>query len=177
MRPLTRTVPTLLAVLVTAVAALAAPYVSPKGFQVTPPAGWHRLNTGGLGAEAIFTAPPSHQFTANVNLVTTPAPPSAAVSPSALFPQLQAQINTAYPRQFGHYQRLSEGMTKVAGAPAMQLVATYQMGTPAHTVQVHQVYALRSGQFHIFTLTSLPADFARNNAAFGAMLRTVHWTK
>jgi hypothetical protein len=164
----------LLVVFTTTGPALAAPYVSPSGFTLTPP-NWTRLNSN--GAEAIFTAPPSHQFAANINFVTTPVPPSSKANAKVLFSDLMAEIKTAYSQKFYHYKNLSEGKTIVAGAPAMQLTATYQLEKPVRTVQVHQIYVLKNAQFYIFTLTSLPVNFAQNDAAFATMLRTVHWTK
>jgi hypothetical protein len=164
----------LLAVLMTGGTAQAAPYVSPSGFTLTPP-DWTRLNSN--GAEAIFTAPPIHRFAANINFVSSPAPRSSYVSVKTLFAELMAQTKSSYSQKFPHYKNLSESKTSVAGAPAVQLISTIQVGKPMRMVQIHQVYALNNGQFHIFTLTSLPVNFAQNDAAFAAMLRTVKWTK
>ena len=152
----------------------AAPFLSPQDCRFTPPSGWRHLTAAGpqLGRVTVFAAPPVDRFAANISLVTTPAPPGA---PSALFRVLEAQVNAVYPKQFVHYRLQSEKRMTVAWSPALQLVAMYQTGKSLRRVRVHQVYLLRDGLFYLFTLTSLPENYAHNNTAFAVLLHHLYW--
>lgn len=162
---------TLALTLLLAIAATATPFSSPRGYTMTPPAGWQMEKSGVLGTDVIFHAPPWHGFSAMLNAVVDKAPPGATLD-NAL-----THMNAVYPRIFKGYKRLEQGRVTLDGVKAFVTIANYKAGTPLRLLRMQQIAALKNGQIYIFTCTCLAADYPHFRATFSAALKSIHWTK
>src|SRR5579872_4897705 len=85
--------------------AMAAPYVSRNGYEITAPAGWKMIR-GAFGTEVAFIAPARPGFAAaNINVMITPSAPGKAIDRDLV------ELRAAYPKMFTNYQRVDDGYT------------------------------------------------------------------
>lgn len=158
----------LFAVLLLVPAAQAAPFVSAKGYSVTPPAGWSANKSGVMGTDVIiFTRAPGG-FAPNLNVVITPAQPGQTLA------QGQAQIAQVYPRLFTQFYMVKTGQEALGGQPALLVVGTYLQG--AQRLSMRQDLVVKNGKVYTFTCTSPVSVQAKYGPAFAQLLHSVRWT-
>lgn len=156
------------ALLVLSGAAWAKPFISAKGYSVSPPVKWKVNTSGMMGSDVIFIAPPSRGASASLNVVVTQAPGETLEGG-------RAQINKMLPQMFNGYKRVAQGYTTLGGLRALSTTSTYLIGTPPRRLRMKQVVALRKGRAYTFTAAALDNVYARYNTAFTQSLKTVRW--
>lgn len=149
--------------------ALAAPFVSPHGYVLTPTPGWAVNRTGMMGTDVLVYIRVPGGFAPNLNVVITPAPPGQRLD-TAL-----PQIKAIYPKMFTGFQMGQTGYGTLGGVRALTLTGTYQQG--ANRLSMRQAIAIRSGHVYTFTCTEPVAMRARFDPAFTQMLASIRWGK
>ncbi len=151
--------------------ATAKEYVSKNGYRITPPAGWKTMPGSTTTPDVIFLAPPVKGFSANINVVVTPAAPGETIT------QVPTQIRPLFSRMFTAFSPMSQGYTTTDGAKAYTHTARYTMGNGPQKLRMRmrQVIALRKGKAYTFTCTAGDAQYANNAKAFDAALKSIRW--
>lgn len=150
-------------------AAEAAPFVSSKGYSLTPPAGWRVDKSGMMGTDVLVIASPVGGFAPNLNVVITPAPPGQTLDDA------RKQIATMYPRAFAGYKSLAQSFGTQGGVRTLRLMGTYTR--QGRLLRMRQIIALKNGSAYTFTCTEPEAVHAKLDPAFDKMLQSIRWKK
>lgn len=150
-------------------AALAGPFVSSKGYALTPPAGWRVDKSGMMGTDVVVIAPTVGGFAPNLNVVITPAPPGQTLDAAP------KQIAAMYPRVFSDYKSMSQSFGTLGGVRTLRVMGTYTRA--GRRLRMRQVIALKNGSAYTFTCTEPEAVHAKLDPAFDKMLASIRWTK
>ena len=139
-------------------AALAAPYQSPDGYRISPPAGWvQREVTGVPGLSVAFIAPEpdtagQKPFADNLNMIVNPT----ADSLDNLVEKAKQESPTALP----NYQVVVDEPTTAGGQPAHLLGATYDQEGTGQARNI-QVITVSGGKEYTATVTATAGNFDR----------------
>jgi hypothetical protein len=152
-------------------AASATPYASPKGYQITPAAGWKVNSSGIMGSDVVLFAAPSHGFAANLNVVINPTPSNETLR------DVDIELKKALQQTLQNYKTLSTKYSSVNGAKALVLSSSYTIGSPAKLVHSRQIIAEHNHLTYSFTCTDLAENAQAYDPAFKQMVTSIKWTK
>lgn len=158
----------LLGIAAIAVAA-AKPYVSLRGYQITPAPGWEINDSGEMGTDVVISASPSDGFAPNLNVVVGPAPAGISLA------HARALANQQMSKILAGYKLVSQSYTTVDGVRAINTVIEHSTGAGGRRLHLHQVVAIRGGQIYTFSGTSLASNHAKYDSAFNQMLHSIRW--
>jgi hypothetical protein len=145
--------------------ALAKPYVSPKGYQITPAAGWQVNSQGLMGANLVIIASSSDGFRANLTVIVRPMPQSMG-------PKQLREIANEELQKLKDYKQVSQRDIVVDGADGLSTSAEYQTNP---TFFMHEVVVIKNRTIYTFTCTVLSTNHAKYEAAFASMLKSIKW--
>ena len=151
--------------------AQAAPIKSKKGYSLQAPAGWKVQSPGPIGSDIMVMAAPRNGFAPNVNAVVTPKQANMTLAGA------KAQLPGMYRKMFTGFKLIGQKNIPFAGGQALQIDATYAMGSPAKTIRLQQVVTLHGNNAYIFTATVLNGDYKTYQPRFKAIFDSVRWTK
>lgn len=166
---LRRLLPIALLLLVAAGAALAGPYVSQKGYEITPASGWMINNHNLMGTDLVIYAKPANGFAANINVIVSPCPSGITLD------QLRSAGNAQLRATAANYKTIYQGYTTIDGTKALLTLATHEMGTPPRPLYMHQDVVIKNGYAYTFTCTALQSNHAAYDTAFTQMLKSIRW--
>lgn len=158
-------------ILATAIASLAKPYVSSKGYQITPAQGWVVDSSGAYGTDLLVHANPSDGFAPNLNVLAQPLPAGATLK------TMRDMGNTQMRQMLTGYKQISQGYTSIDGLRALKTVATHTFGTPPRSLFMRQMVAIKGDTVYTFTCTALGSNHTKYDTAFSAMLKSIKWKK
>ena len=159
--------PLILAVAALAPAASAAPYVSPAGYRITPPAGWTTNLKEAADGHVYFDSP----STAEIGEFDSPLDSGETVAGD------MAQLVASLKKHFPDFKLISQRAGTLGGVPDREMEATYTTGTKHLPLHFRQVIASHGGRMYGFSLTETRALFAQTNTLFDKSLRTVQWVR
>ena len=151
--------------------AQAAPTKSTKGYSLQAPAGWKLQKPGPMASDMMIMAAPRNGFAANINVVVTPRENGMTLEGA------KTQLPAMYRKMFTSFKLIGQKTIPFQGGRALQIDATYQMGSPAKTIRLQQIAALHGKSAFIFTATVLNADFKTYQPRFKSIFDSVRWTK
>jgi hypothetical protein len=161
-----RHIATFAAVCLVASSALAAPFKSVQGYQITPPQGFSKTASI-MGTDVVFAKPSGE----NLNVVVRVVPRNVPLA------QGLSEMKRGMSMVLSGYRSTEQGKTQLGGQPAVFLGGNFRMGTPPKAMRNRQVVALRNGRAYIFTFTSPVATYARHKPTVDKSLASVRWTK
>lgn len=144
----------------------AAPYKSPNGYTVTPPAGW-TTSHGTPGTEVVFMS----RTRENINVVTQAVPKGTSLEAA------RTQTIALLKRMMTNYKVLGQGNSTLGGQRAAVLVSGYTLSQPPIKLRAYQSFTIRNGKLYVFTCTARESSYAKFNGAFMRTLSSVRWTK
>jgi hypothetical protein len=156
-----------LLLMLTALAASAAPFVSPKGYSFTPAPGW-QVSRDYPKTDIAVLGPVYGKFRPNLNVTITQAEPGETLEEG------QKAIAHIYPRIFTGFQMISS--TIVKGHPDT-LNVTCRCRQIGQMLRMRQMVVLKANHVYTFTCIAPEAAHARYEAEFAQMLNSVKWSK
>ena len=127
----------------------ATPFVSPRGYGITPPAGWHVDSSGSSGNDVVIFADKNSDSSPG-----TPAPNlNVRMGPQDKLKTLDIAkrgMIPAYRKGYPNLVLVSQTYSSVGGKP--DLDTTVLVGSPGGLTRIHQVLVLKENLF-----TFLPA--------------------
>ena len=157
----------LLALAGPALAAPVTPYVSPDGYQITPPAGWTTDLKEVAQHDVYFDSP----ATAEIGVT------ASVLSPGETLDSELTQVLVLLKRQFPDIRVVSKRCGSVAGERDLDVVATYTTGSMKLPLRLREVLTIHDGMLYSFSLTETQRTFAKTAPLFGKSLQSVRWTK
>jgi hypothetical protein len=148
-------------------AALGAPYRSPDGYFISPPAGWalHPVDPRS-GVSVVFAATTldkaaAKPFADNLNVVITPE--------SRPLDAVVAETKAKYPTIVTNYQVVTDQPVSVQGQPAHLIGGTYA-DERSGALENIQLVVVNGGKMYSVTFTTPAASFDKFHEAMNASL-------
>lgn len=150
-------------------AAQAAPFVSAKGYSITPAPGWIAKH-GSIKKMDVFLMPqPSSSASPYLYVVVVSAKPGETLE------QARTQAVNFYPHMSPKIELVNTGYETVGNARSLRLVETYPLG--GQQFLLRQNIVLKGGKGYAFTCFAPTALQAKYAPAFDQMLRSVRWSR
>jgi hypothetical protein len=149
-----------------ALGASAAPFVSSKGYSLTPVPGW-QVSEKNPNTDVVVLGPVYGKFRPNLNVTIVQAKPGETLKDG------QKEVAAIYPRMFTDFKMISSVI--VPGNPET-LNVTCRCRQVGQVLRIRQMVVLKANRVYTFTCTAPDAAYVRYDAAFTQMLHSVKWS-
>jgi hypothetical protein len=147
-----------------------APYVSPKGYQIMPPAGWKVDNSGIMGADLFILSPDNDGFTANLNVIVIEAPKGMTLE------EFREQTKKGY-QALTDYQQISQDYITIDGVRAICTVGDHTDDSSKDRLYMKQITTILNGNGYFFTFTAPAVGHEKYDSDFSNMIKSIQWQK
>ena len=150
----------------------AAPFVSPRGYSITPPTAWHLDSSGSSGNDVVIFADKNSDSPPG-----TPAPNfGVRIGPQGKVKTLDIAkrgMIPAYRKGYPNVVLVSQTYSSVGGKP--DLDTTFLIGSPGGLTRIRQVLVLKEKLVYFFTSACPDKVHAKYDPIFAQMLASVRW--